>query len=83
LALAVWFMDDGSKSRSSCYLNTQQFSGDDQQRLIKMLWRTFKIEGRLNRDKEYVRIRVTTSGTERLHQIISDYILPSFRYKIV
>jgi recombination protein RecA len=25
LALAVWFMDDGCKSRSSVYLNTQQF----------------------------------------------------------
>ena len=29
LALAVWFMDDGSKSRSSYYLNTQQFSLED------------------------------------------------------
>jgi len=24
--LAVWFMDDGSKSRNAFYLNTQQFS---------------------------------------------------------
>lgn len=30
LILAVWFMDDGSKSRSSVYLNTQQFSRNNQ-----------------------------------------------------
>ena len=34
LTLAVWFMDDGSKSRNSCYLNTQQFHVDDQLILI-------------------------------------------------
>ena len=34
IVLAVWFMDDGSKSRSSVYLNTQQFSIEDQNRLL-------------------------------------------------
>ncbi|MEK7665468.1 MAG: hypothetical protein AAB337_01150 [Patescibacteria group bacterium] len=82
LELAVWYMDDGSKSRSSCYFNTQQFSTDDQQRLIGLLWRTFGIEGRLNRDKKYQRIRITTSGTVKLYNIIGDYILPCFRYKL-
>src|ERR1700730_4706930 len=33
LILAVWFMDDGSKSRSACYLNTQQFCVADQELL--------------------------------------------------
>jgi hypothetical protein len=26
LTLAVWFMDDGNKSRNSCYLNTQKLT---------------------------------------------------------
>lgn len=82
LELAVWYMDDGSKSRSSCYFNTQQFAAYDQQRLIELLWRTFGIEGRLNRDKGYERIRVTTFGTKKLYSIIGDYILPCFQYKI-
>ena len=33
ITLAVWFMDDGSRSRNSVYFNTQQFSIDDQLRL--------------------------------------------------
>ena len=36
LILAVWFMDDGSKSRSSVYFNAQQFCIDDQNFLIKL-----------------------------------------------
>ncbi len=82
LGLAVWYMDDGSKSRSSCYLNTQQFQFADQERLIRLLWKTFHIEGRLNRDKQYYRIRVTTDGTRILHRFVEPFVLPCFRYKL-
>jgi hypothetical protein len=37
LALAVWFMDDGSRSRTSVYLNAQQFAVREQLRLIDLL----------------------------------------------
>jgi len=81
LILATWYMDDGSKSRSSCYLNTQQFERDDQEFLINLLQKTFGITSALNRDKEYYRIRITTQGTEILNRIIRPYILPCFEYK--
>ena len=35
--LAVWFMDDGCRSRRAVYLNTQQFALVDQLRLLEML----------------------------------------------
>lgn len=53
LALAVWFMDDGSKSRSSYYLNTQQFIMDDQIKLLAMLKNQFGLDANLNKDKIY------------------------------
>ncbi len=31
LSLAVWFMDDGARSRSALYLNTPQFPDEDQE----------------------------------------------------
>lgn len=37
LILAIWFMDDGSRSRNDLYLNTQKFSIKDQLKLISML----------------------------------------------
>ena len=54
LALAVWYMDDGCKSRSSCYLNTQQFVRNDQELLRHLLKRDFDINSTLNKDKQYL-----------------------------
>lgn len=82
IALAVWFMDDGSRSRSACYLNTQQFSLEDQEFLRTLLLQTFGIQSALNRDKEYFRIRITTASTGILAEIIRPHILPCFRYKL-
>lgn len=78
LALAVWFMDDGSKSRSACYLNTQQFSIPEQEWLIHLLRKVFGIESALNRDKHYYRLRITTESTRKLIDLIEPYVLPCF-----
>ena len=82
LALAVWFMDDGCKSRSSVYLNTQQFDEPSQYRLLQALYDQWRIEGALNRDKSYYRIRLSVSGTTRLAGLIESHLLPEFRYKL-
>lgn len=82
LSLAVWFMDDGSKSRSSIYLNTQQFSVEEQERLIIILGDQFRLESTLNKDKIYFRIRVRSESSKKMVKIIEKYVLPDFRYKL-
>lgn len=82
LSLAVWFMDDGSKSRSSIYLNTQQFTVDEQKKLIFILKDQFGLESTLNKDKIYFRIRVRSESSKIMVKIIERYILPNFRYKL-
>jgi len=82
LALAVWFMDDGCRSRNAVYLNTQQFAIGDQRRLLRMLEQQWKIVGALNRDKSYRRVRLTVDGTKRLARLIEPYLLPELRYKL-
>jgi hypothetical protein len=82
LALAVWFMDDGCRSRSSWYLNTQQFSKDEQEFLIDLLKTSFSIQATLNRDKEYFRIRISSSSGDQLRAAIDTHIRPCFRYKL-
>jgi hypothetical protein len=51
LTLAVWFMDDGCRSRNAVYLNTQQFGVEEQRKLLMMLEQQWGIYGTLNRDK--------------------------------
>jgi hypothetical protein len=82
LILAVWFMDDGSKCRSSdVYLNTQQFDIESQRRLINYL-SYFNLEAKLNKDKSYYRLRFIKSSLPKLKNLIKKYIIPSMRYKI-
>lgn len=82
ILLAVWFMDDGSKCRMrDVYFNTQQFSIEDQNACLALLAH-HGIDGTLNKDKKYHRIRVKTSAVQKLFNIISPYIIPSMTYKI-
>jgi hypothetical protein len=83
LSLAVWFMDDGSKSREAWYLNTQQFSVEEQVFLASLLKATFGIESALNRDKQYFRLRISIQGTGLMSSLIASYVLPCLRHKLV
>jgi hypothetical protein len=82
LTLAVWFMDDGCKSRSAVYLNTQQFNSDGQTLLLEMLRNQWSIDGSVNRDKIYYRIRISVKGTVKLVNLIEPYVIPELRYKL-
>lgn len=83
LTVAIWYMDDGSKCRSSdIYLNTQQFSLTEQRRLLRSLQK-IEIRARLNRDKHYYRIRILKESIPSFMQMIEPFVAPSMRYKLV
>lgn len=82
LTLAIWFMDDGSKSRTSVYFNTQQFSLEEQNLLCEMLYKQWSIEATLNKDKHYWRIRIRVSSIKRFVELVKPYLLPQFYYKL-
>jgi len=75
-------MDDGSKSRSSVYLNTQQFSNREQLELIEILKNQFGLLATLNKDKKYFRIRIRTESIKSFIKLTEKHILPDFRYKL-
>ncbi len=82
IILAVWFMDDGSKSRQyDVYLNTQQFAMNDQKTILAKL-RGLGIKARLNKDKQYYRVRILKESIQKFNQLIHPYIIPSLRYKL-
>jgi recombination protein RecA len=82
LALAVWFMDDGSKSYRTVYLNTQQFDLTSQERLREQLVCQFGIKASLNRDKSYYRLRLSVASVPRFRELIEPHLLKEFRYKL-
>ena len=83
IILAVWYMDDGSKCRDhDIYLNTQQFSINDQKILLYKL-RLLGINGRLNKDKKYFRIRLLKPSIKTFMKIIFPYVVNAMQYKLV
>ena len=83
MMLAVWYMDDGSKtSASDIYLNTQQFGEKDQKYLLHLL-RQMDVKARLNKDKKYYRIRILKESIKTFMDIIKDNIEDSMRYKLI
>ena len=82
LTLAVWYMDDGSKSHRSCYLNTQQFTSIDQELLINKLQKRHNLQPNRDKDKQYFRLRFSQQDSQKLTQIIGPHILPSLQYKL-
>ena len=81
LTLAVWYMDDGSKSYRSCYFNSQMFDMISQQNLLDSL-KQLGINAALNKDKTYKRIRISTFSTPLLMNMIKPHMIKSMRYKI-
>ena len=80
--LAVWFMDDGSLcGKVDAYLNTQQFDSMSQKILLNSLLK-LGLHARLNRDKQYYRIRFLKESIFKLNQMIAPHIVYSMRYKL-
>ena len=82
LTMAVWFMDDGCRSRNAAYLNTQQFDEQNQRLMLDLLSEQWGLEATLNRDKSYHRIRLSVAATKRLARLIEPFLLPELRYKL-
>lgn len=82
LVMAVWCMDDGSKSRNAVYLNTQQFSQEEQQYLCNMLFAQWSIHATLNKDKIYTRIRISVASVPLFSSLVKPYMQKELLYKL-
>lgn len=63
-------------------VNIQQFTIDEQKKLIFFLEDQFGLKSTLNKDRIYFRIRVRSESSKKMVKIIEKYVLPSFRYKL-
>jgi hypothetical protein len=91
IALAVWYMDDGSCSRKSygCLISTESFSMEEVQMLSDWLKIKWGVDGtkpfsyrRKNRDKDYTKLVLNAKARDQFFEIIRPYIIPSMEYKL-
>ena len=84
LALAVWFMDDGSaksKYHRAIILNTQGFTRKDIKFLIKALKTKYDIEANFRKQKDGLQLIVVGASAEIFYEVVQSNILPGFKYK--
>ncbi len=85
LALAVWYMDDGSRKSSfhrARILNTQGFRKQEIGTLIRILDTRFDLQARLRNQKDGYQICIAAVSSDRLKQIIEEHVVPCMRYKL-
>lgn len=83
LCLAIWFMDDGSKSNCSYYLHTEGFNIEDVNYLQKILLDKFHIQTSINRFNEKPVIYIRAASRELFTSIIRPYVCESMKYKLI
>lgn len=84
LALAVWFMDDGSsksKTHRAIILNTHCYSRKDLALLREALSKRYSIEATLRPQKEGLQLLIAGKNAERFVKIVRPHVLPNFYYK--
>ena len=85
LAIAVWFMDDGSiksKHHRAKILNTQSFEKEEIKRLIKVFDEKYGIKAKLRKQKEGYQIYLLAETIDKFEDLIRPYIIPSMMYKL-
>lgn len=85
LALAVWYMDDGSiksNEHKSVLLNTQGFSAKDLEILQKALEKQYGIKTKQREKKDGIQLYLLSETVDIFLRLIEPFVLESMRYKL-
>ena len=85
LALAIWIMNDGAKVSKSLKLSNNSFSYTDCLLLIKALNNNFNIKASIQsagKEDQYL-IYIWKESMTDLINIVSPYIIPEMKYKLI
>lgn len=84
IVLAVWFMDDGCLDTGKGYvLNTQNFTHEENIRLMKFLSENFDLPYlSIHRDRTYYRLFVRSRSMGEFRNLFNFEVHPVMRYKL-
>ena len=84
--VAIWFMDDGSTSLGYSRLHTESFPIEIQKQFVVFFRQKFNIEATIRECKGddfcYYYLKFDRDNSQKLADLITDYVHPSMRYKI-
>lgn len=87
LGVAIWYMDDGSKSGQTLSLHTESFTYDSQLVFQQFFKEKYSIEPKIMTSKKnnkiYYYLYFNTSDSKILSTRLKSYIIPSMQYKLL
>jgi len=83
LALAVWYMDDGSKMYNMCSIATNSFTHNECQMIVDSFSWKYGLDARIHNDKDNKRVvAIPTATRPKFFDLIREYIHPTMMYKL-
>lgn len=79
IAMAFWFMDDGSASNPSIRIATCSFSVQDLERLKCFLYQRYSLEVTITRERK---LYFKAKTKKRFKELVEPYIIESMKYKL-
>lgn len=84
LSLATWFMDDGGKGGlHGIIFSVHSFTNDEIEKLIYSLQKNFCISATLHSANTSRQLYILKKSISRFKQIISPFMIPTQRYKLL
>lgn len=84
LAIAVWFMDDGSIASAGAKIATNSFKKEDLNKIIDVIKKLYNINSTINKcgKKDQYIIYFPKASMPLLSNLIKKYLVPSMYYKL-
>lgn len=82
IALAIWYCDDGSYTKSSLQISTESFSREENLLLIEWLREKWGIDARLSRHGKYWRLILPKEQAIKFLNLTKDYISEAIPRKL-
>jgi hypothetical protein len=82
MALAIWFIDDGSLLGKGYKIATSCFEKEELDKLCELLYNKYNLECSLHKDKEYFNLYIKSASANHFAKLVEPYMINSMKYKL-
>lgn len=83
LAMAVWYMDDGSADHCGLTIQTHNFLAEEVASVVETLAERFSLTVNPRKNKSHLLLYIGRSSVSRFTELVGEHVLPELRYKLV
>lgn len=82
MALAIWFMDDGSLLGKGYKIATSCFEKEELDQLCVLLYNKYNLECSLHKDGKYSSLYIKSISAKKFAELVKPYMIDSMKYKL-